>query len=58
MPAVESKHATPEAAPCRERETADLLAEIRSASQQMEQTLRAVESSVERVWRTGHAARG
>jgi hypothetical protein len=58
MPAVEPKRATHDAAPCREREAADLLAAIRSASKQMEQTLRAVDSSVERLWRTSRSDGG
>jgi hypothetical protein len=42
----------------RERECAALVAAIRTASLQMDQTLRAVEKSVDLVWRTGRAARG
>jgi hypothetical protein len=42
----------------RERERAALVAAIRNAAMQMEQTLRAVENSVDLLWRTNRSGRG
>jgi hypothetical protein len=58
MPAVEPKRATHQTNPSWDQDPAALVAEIRRASLQMEQTLRAVESSVQQVWKTGRPGRG
>jgi hypothetical protein len=44
--------------PPRERDSAALLAAIRNAAMQLDQTLRAVEKSVDLVWKTSRTTRG
>jgi len=56
--AVEQKRVANDAHPSSERDPAALVAAIRNAALQLEQTLRAVENRVERVWGTARSVRG